>query len=122
VANMSSVTTQAGPGISDISSLVAFLFSLAALQDWLKLIFIGGALEAIRRTAASTYSKVINAFWVMAYFDEDDSSYSMSLSRVSASFYFAADRFVCSDWMMVWLSKQPNWSESLCVLGCMTQY
>jgi chaperone BCS1 len=55
---------------------VAFLFSFAALRDWLKLILIGGTLEALRRLAMYAYESFVSCLWVTAYFDQDDSSYS----------------------------------------------
>ena len=110
-SNWSSTTrNSATTNVTDISSLVAFLFSLAALRDWLKLILIGGFLEALRRLTVNTYESFVGSFWVTAYFDEDDSSYSMCHP---VSFWgvieYSSDPF--SGWMMVWLSKQPNWGE-----------
>ncbi|KAJ7446794.1 P-loop containing nucleoside triphosphate hydrolase protein [Mycena latifolia] len=77
--------------VTDFSSLVALLFSLGALRDWIKLIVFGGVLETLRRMAFSLYYKIINSMWITAHFDENDSSY---------------------DWMMVWLSKQPSWAQA----------
>nr|GAT45760.1 predicted protein [Mycena chlorophos] len=74
--------------IRDFSSIVAFLFSVRALTDWLKLIVFGGALETLRRLAFALYRYIVASFWITASFHQDDSSY---------------------DWMMVWLSKQPNY-------------
>jgi chaperone BCS1 len=62
---------------NSVTDVVAFLFSFAALRDWLKLILIGGTLEALRRFAMYTYESFVNCLWVTAYFDQDDSSYSM---------------------------------------------
>ncbi|KAJ6582396.1 P-loop containing nucleoside triphosphate hydrolase protein [Mycena capillaripes] len=45
----------------------------------------------MRRTIFFLYEKILAAFWVTAYFLEDDSSY---------------------DWMMVWLAKQPAWAQA----------
>lgn len=73
---------------TDLSSLVAFLYSFAALRDWLKLLVIGTFFEACRRFSFSLYHKIIDSFFLTVYFKEDDSSY---------------------DWMMFWLSRQPSW-------------
>ena len=63
---------------TNLSGLVALLFSLSALRDWLKLIIIGGFFETCRRLIFSTWGTVIRSFWVTAYFKEDDSSYGAS--------------------------------------------
>ncbi|KAK7025195.1 mitochondrial chaperone BCS1 [Favolaschia claudopus] len=89
--NNSTVSATGFGSVTDFSSLVALLFSLGALRDWLKLIVFGGVLETLRRLAFSLYYKAINSFWITAHFDENDSSY---------------------DWMMVWLSKQPAWTQA----------
>ncbi|KAJ7105454.1 P-loop containing nucleoside triphosphate hydrolase protein [Mycena crocata] len=77
--------------VTDFSSLVALLFSLGALRDWIKILVFGSAIETLRRVAFSTYYKIIASFWITAHFDENDSSY---------------------DWMMVWLSKQASWAQA----------
>ena len=71
------------------SSLVTLFLTFPALRDWLKLLVIGSILETCRRFFFSTWSSVIDSFYITAQFKEEDSSY---------------------DWMMVWLSKQPSWS------------
>ncbi|KAJ7654493.1 P-loop containing nucleoside triphosphate hydrolase protein [Mycena polygramma] len=90
-SNSTSLADGGLASITDFSSLVALLFSLGALRDWLKLIVFGGVLETLRRVAFSMYYKVIASFWITAHFDENDSSY---------------------DWMMVWLSKQGSWAKA----------
>ncbi|KAL1748772.1 P-loop containing nucleoside triphosphate hydrolase protein [Schizophyllum fasciatum] len=63
----------------------------AALPDWLKLLIVGGVVEACRRTLSTLYDRVLGAFFITATFEEDDDAY---------------------DWMLVWLSKQPSWSSA----------
>ncbi|KAG6868731.1 hypothetical protein C0993_011310 [Termitomyces sp. T159_Od127] len=76
---------------TDFSSFFAFLFSLSALRDWLKLFVIGGLIESARRFFFIGFNKAYNLFFITATFSDGDDSY---------------------DWMMVWLSKQPSWSEA----------
>ncbi|KAF4569632.1 hypothetical protein EYR40_008610 [Pleurotus pulmonarius] len=76
---------------SDLKSLLLTLLSFSALQDWIKLIIIGGFFEAARRVAMSLYSQLLNTFFITVSFEEDDPSY---------------------DWMMVWLSKQKTWNKA----------
>lgn len=84
-----STAADAGPGApqatptpmtmpSDLSSLIALLFSFSALRDWLKLIIIGGFFETCRRFGFYLYYKLIDSFWITAYLDENDSSYGTS--------------------------------------------
>jgi chaperone BCS1 len=63
----------------DLSSFIAFLFSFSAMRDWLKLIVIGGFFETCRRLVFSTYSKIVDSFFISASFDQGDASYSVYL-------------------------------------------
>ncbi|KAI5889530.1 P-loop containing nucleoside triphosphate hydrolase protein [Schizophyllum commune H4-8] len=63
----------------------------ATLPDWLKLLIVGGIVETCRRTLSTLYERVLGAFFITATFEEDDDAY---------------------DWMLVWLSKQPSWSNA----------
>jgi mitochondrial chaperone BCS1 len=60
---------------TDLSSLIALLFSLSALREWLKLMVIGGVFESCRRLFSYSWGKFIDSFWITAQFHEDDSSY-----------------------------------------------
>ena len=60
---------------TDLSSLGTFIYSLSALQDWLKLLLIGTALEACRRVYLSS-SNFIGSFFITAEFESDDVAYS----------------------------------------------
>ncbi|QRV88583.1 mitochondrial chaperone BCS1 [Ceratobasidium sp. AG-Ba] len=62
-----------------------------ALQDTLRLVVIGGAVETARRTAYSGWNAFVDSFFLTATFTQDDYPY---------------------DWVMHWLSKQPAWSRS----------
>ncbi|KIK01466.1 hypothetical protein K443DRAFT_564872 [Laccaria amethystina LaAM-08-1] len=79
------------PFPTDLSSLVTFLCSLSALRDWLKLLVFGFVLESLRRLAFHFYYKLYDSLFITATFEEEDASY---------------------DWVMVWLSKQPSWSQT----------
>ncbi|KAF9016332.1 P-loop containing nucleoside triphosphate hydrolase protein [Hymenopellis radicata] len=76
---------------TDLSSLMTLLASLSALGDWVKFIVIGGFFETCRRLFSSSYSTILESFYLHASFDEDNS---------------------CYEWMMVWLSKQPSWAKA----------
>ncbi|KAF5373306.1 hypothetical protein D9615_007405 [Tricholomella constricta] len=76
---------------ADFSSVWTFLLSFSALHDWLKLIVIGGILETCRRAFYWGYNIFINSFFISATFQDGDDSY---------------------DWIMVWLTKQPSWSQA----------
>lgn len=54
---------------ADFHTFVAALFSLTALQDWLKLFVIGGLIEAIRRYLSSFRDVIRRTFWITANFD-----------------------------------------------------
>ena len=54
---------------ADFHTFVAALFSLTALQDWLKLFVIGGLIEAIRRYLSSFRDAIRRTFWITANFD-----------------------------------------------------
>ncbi|GLB41667.1 putative AAA ATPase family protein [Lyophyllum shimeji] len=89
--NVTDTATGISPATTQPQSILGFLFSFTALQDWLKLIVIGGVLESSRRLFYSAYNKFVNSFFITAIFDDGDDSY---------------------DWMMVWLSKHPSWAEA----------
>ncbi|KAL1748771.1 P-loop containing nucleoside triphosphate hydrolase protein [Schizophyllum fasciatum] len=71
-----------------LSNLLAFVFWLPALPDWLKLIVVGGVVEACRRTLFGLYRRAASAFVISVTIDDDSE---------------------CYNWLMVWLSKQPSW-------------
>jgi mitochondrial chaperone BCS1 len=64
---------------TDLSSLIALLFSFSALRDWLKLVLIGGVFETCRRLFYYSWNKVVDSFWITAQFHEDDASYGVWL-------------------------------------------
>ncbi|KAJ6478125.1 P-loop containing nucleoside triphosphate hydrolase protein [Mycena vitilis] len=69
------------------ASLLTTLFSFGAAR----IVAFGGTVELLRRAALFMHAKIIAAFWITAYFNDEDDSY---------------------DWMMVWLAKQPAWSQA----------
>lgn len=77
------ITTQAVNGTSATSSQpglgssLSILMSMSALGDWLKLFIIGGFLETCRRSLSAWYQRLIDAFFITANFQQDDSSYGM---------------------------------------------
>ncbi|KAH0582998.1 hypothetical protein H2248_010889 [Termitomyces sp. 'cryptogamus'] len=90
VVNATSATPISATSPANFSPFLTFL-SFSALTDWLKLFFIGGLIESARRFFFTGYNKAYNSFFITATFLDGDDSY---------------------DWMMVWLSKQPSWSEA----------
>ncbi|KAJ7596071.1 P-loop containing nucleoside triphosphate hydrolase protein [Mycena floridula] len=85
------VPAQGATPPTDLSSLIALLFSFSALRDWLKLFVLGGFFESFRRFISYLYTKAVDSMFVNATFNDKDSSY---------------------DWMMAWLSKQPSWAST----------
>ena len=61
---------------TDFSSLLAFIYSFSALQDYAKLIVLGGAFETLRRLYSASYKNLMDRFFITATFESDDSSYS----------------------------------------------
>lgn len=57
------------------SSFLAFLYSFSALHDYFKLIVLGGAFETLRRLYSSSYTNLVNRFFVTATFDSHDISF-----------------------------------------------
>ncbi|KAH9995436.1 P-loop containing nucleoside triphosphate hydrolase protein [Russula compacta] len=72
------------------SSLLAFLYSFSALRDYFKLIVLGGAFETLRRLYSSSYTNLVNRFFITATFDSHDISFQ---------------------WMMFWLSSLPQFRQ-----------
>ncbi|KAL4243022.1 AAA ATPase family protein [Abortiporus biennis] len=77
--------------VSTLPQLIAMLVSFSALREWLKLIFIGGAIETLRRSIFRLWDATIESLWITASFDQDDSSF---------------------DWIMFWLSRHPKWKKA----------
>jgi len=75
---------------TDVSSLIAFIYSFSALRDYLKLIVLGGALETLRRLSSASYTSLVDRFFITATFDSDDLSF---------------------EWMMFWLSSLPQFRQ-----------
>lgn len=76
---------------AELSDLVASLFSLPVLRDWVKLAVIGGCIEAFRRLDFLSWTGLFNSLWITAVFNEDDLSYA---------------------WVLYWLSTQPSWKKA----------
>ncbi|KAI4519963.1 P-loop containing nucleoside triphosphate hydrolase protein [Schizophyllum commune] len=74
-----------------LAPLLALIMWLPALPDWLKLLVVGGVVEACRRTLFVLYRRAASAFVITVTLDDDSE---------------------CYNWMMVWLSKQPAWRTS----------
>ncbi|KAL6300904.1 P-loop containing nucleoside triphosphate hydrolase protein [Sparassis latifolia] len=75
----------------EFSALLTAFLSLAALRDWFKLAIIGGFIETCRRLYSTSWTGFLDKFWVVASFDDDDTSYN---------------------WILFWLSKHPTWSKA----------
>ncbi|KAL1672427.1 P-loop containing nucleoside triphosphate hydrolase protein [Schizophyllum commune] len=71
-----------------LAPLLTLIMWLPALPDWLKLLVVGGVVEACRRTLFVLYRRAASAFVITVTLDDDSE---------------------CYNWMMVWLSKQPAW-------------
>ena len=65
----------------NLSSILSFLLSFAALRGWLELFVIGGIIETSRRCALRLWAALIESFWLTACFDENDISYSAYTQR-----------------------------------------
>ena len=65
-------TMSAVPMPTDFSSLMAFIYSISALRDYGKLVVLGGALETLRRIYLSSYSNILDRFFITANFDSED--------------------------------------------------
>ena len=60
---------------TDVSSLLAFIYSFSALRDYVKLIVLGGAFETLRRLYSASYKNLIDRFFITATFESDDVSF-----------------------------------------------
>ncbi|KAI0311895.1 P-loop containing nucleoside triphosphate hydrolase protein [Amylostereum chailletii] len=84
-------TTTATAMPSDFTTLIAFLYSSAALRDYLKLVVLGSAFETLRRLYYSASSiNIWDRFFITATFESEDDSFQ---------------------WMMFWLSGLPEWRK-----------
>lgn len=95
----------------NLSSIVSFLLSFAALRDWLKLIVIGGIIETCRRCGMRLWTTFMESFWLTACFDDSDISYS-KCNRTRCNLFLKLIRQTFQlAWALYWLSKQPTWSK-----------
>lgn len=62
---------------------MAFVVSVGALRNWLKVIVLGSLVEALRRAAMYLYYAIPAYFWITADFYEDDDSYGSSLNPLA---------------------------------------
>ena len=60
---------------TDFSSLLAFIYSFSVLQDYIKLVVLGGAFETLRRLYSASYKGLTDRFFVSATFESDDISF-----------------------------------------------
>ncbi|THH23266.1 hypothetical protein EUX98_g7911 [Antrodiella citrinella] len=96
VTNTSFVNQTSSTSSSPLSSLTndALLTSLLPLlfsYDWLKILLLGSAFEALRRGFFSVWRGVVKGFWIEATFEQDDEPY---------------------DWLMLWVSNHPSWHKA----------
>ncbi|KAH9985931.1 BCS1 N terminal-domain-containing protein [Russula vinacea] len=74
-----------------VKGFLAPLGLTSSIQDTLKLVVIGGTVETARRVSVSAWNGFVDSFYLTAHFSQDDYPY---------------------DWLMHWLSKQPEWSRT----------
>ncbi|KAF9240606.1 P-loop containing nucleoside triphosphate hydrolase protein [Melanogaster broomeanus] len=74
-----------------MSSITRMFLSASGFRDWVILLVLGSLFETARRVLASLWNSLINSFFLVAVFDEDDTSYQ---------------------WIMLWLSKHPSWKNA----------
>jgi mitochondrial chaperone BCS1 len=60
---------------TDFSSLLAFIYSISALRDYLKLIVLGGAVDTLRRLYSASYRSLVDRFFITATFESGDASF-----------------------------------------------
>ncbi|KAH9958838.1 P-loop containing nucleoside triphosphate hydrolase protein [Russula dissimulans] len=72
----------------------------SSIQDTLKLVVIGGAVETTRRASLSAWNGFVDSFYLTAHFSQEDYPYDWQCT------HHALDR------LMHWLSKQPAWGRS----------
>ena len=89
---------------TDFSSLLTFIYSFSALQDYLKLVVLGGALETLRRLYSASYRSLVDRFFITATFESDDASYGKHSFPSLPVTELTRD----SEWMMFWLSSRPQ--------------
>jgi mitochondrial chaperone BCS1 len=75
---------------NDLSSLMTFIYSFSALHDYFKLVVLGGAFETLRRFYSSSYSSLMDRFFITASFESEDISF---------------------EWMMFWLASLPQFRQ-----------
>ena len=73
-SNDTSTFTTAGTQPKSLPQMIFMLFSLAAVRDWVKLIFIGSLLEASRRFLLVMWERIVDAVWVTATFEFDETA------------------------------------------------
>jgi len=108
-SNTTQIQQSSAPAFpTDVSSLFSFFLSFSALREWLKLLVLGSVLESLRRLAFYLYYRIYSSFFITARFEDGDTSYCASLYSFEHIVPFL---ILSTDWMMVWLSKRPEWSE-----------
>jgi hypothetical protein len=90
-AGNSTTANAATPSIATFADVAKFIASFSIARDWIKLFLLGSALETIRRFASTTWTTLLDSFFLTATFESDDDAYN---------------------WMMVWIAKQPMWKEA----------
>jgi chaperone BCS1 len=92
---------------NDFSSLMTFIYSFSALHDYFKLVVLGGAFETLRRLYSSSYSSLMDRFFLTATFESEDISFGEHpFPRKSA-----AELTQGSEWMMFWLASLPQFRQ-----------
>ena len=61
---------------SDSMGLLGMLLSFSTINDWLKLVLLGGLFETFRQATTKVLQYLSDFFWFCATVDSEDESYS----------------------------------------------
>ena len=61
---------------TNFSSLMTLIYSISALRDYFKLVVFGSALETLRRIYLTSYSNLLDRFFITATFESEDVAFS----------------------------------------------
>ena len=104
----------AGPGAGSLKpsfgvpTIISVFSSSGQARDWFVILVIGSILGHMRSVFTSVWTNLVNRFWITVTLEDWDDSYCESHSSFQQFIVGLTDHRI--GWMMLWLSKKPEWT------------
>lgn len=92
-----------------VSTVASVFYAYGPAWDFIRVLIFGGLLEFLRRLFLLGWRKLVNRLCITVTLDNSDESYC---EPCLSSHLFTSFTDYHVDWMMMWLSKRPEWTSA----------